>query len=352
MEMAVEHRPSANPVANPVCSVCIANYNGMQTIDACIASVLSQNFDLPVEIIVHDDASTDTSAEHIKDNFPNIELLISDKNIGYCISNNRMVDIARGQYILLLNNDAELYTDALDTLYNHAQNQEKPGILSLPQYDHATDNIIDYGMDLDPFLNPIPRKEYQRPQAGTVHGACFWIPADLWRTFGGFPRWFESVAEDLYLCVYAWCVGYSVEVPNKSGYLHWVGKSFGGGLPQQDRLTTTYKRRSLSERNKTYTMLLFYPWLALPLLALHFILLFMEGILLSILLKDRNIWGSIYGKTFSDVFRNINQIHLERKTIHHSHKIKSQTFLPMIRILPYKLYLLLRYGLPRIYSKT
>ena len=49
--------------ALPLVSVCIANYNGSGMISGCIESVLGQDFDFPVEILVHDDASTDDSAE-------------------------------------------------------------------------------------------------------------------------------------------------------------------------------------------------------------------------------------------------------------------------------------------------
>jgi len=351
MEMAVEHRPSAKPVAKPVCSVCIANYNGMQTIDACVDSVLSQDFDLPVEIIIHDDASTDASVEHINNKYPNIELLISRENKGFCISNNRMVDAASGQYILLLNNDAELYPNALDTLHKYSENQQRPGILSLPQYDRATGDIIDYGMDLDPFLNPIPRKTAKKQQVGTVHGACLWVPTGLWHKLGGFPEWFESVAEDLYLCVYAWNTGYSVEVPNKSGYLHWVGQSFGGGIPKENKLITTYERRALSERNKTYVMLLFYPWYTLPHFILHFLLLLTEGAVLSLLLRNVLIWKNIYVKAFTDTLSNRSQILFHRRRLQLNSQLRFSSFISKLKPYPRKLQLIAQHGLPSFITK-
>ena len=41
----------------PRISVCIAHYNGIELIDACIESVRAQECEATVEIIVHDDAS-------------------------------------------------------------------------------------------------------------------------------------------------------------------------------------------------------------------------------------------------------------------------------------------------------
>ena len=47
--------PALNPAENPICSVCIANYNGENLLPECIDSVLSQGIDAPVEILVHDE---------------------------------------------------------------------------------------------------------------------------------------------------------------------------------------------------------------------------------------------------------------------------------------------------------
>src|SRR3546814_17849038 len=87
-------------------------------------------------------------------------------------------------------------------------------------------------------------------------GACVWIPKNLWVELGGCPEWFGSIGEDLYLCCRARLAGYRVESLNHSGYRHWVGYSFGGGKVKGDRLATTKIRRALSERNKSFVMIL------------------------------------------------------------------------------------------------
>ncbi|MCK5685272.1 glycosyltransferase, partial [bacterium] len=132
-------------IEQPVCSVCIANFNGLDTIQDCINSVLEQKCSLSIEIIIHDDASTDNSVYFIKQHFPQVILIESKNNVGFCISNNRMADIAKGKYILLLNNDATLLPNALNILYEYAENQTKAGILGLPQYDMQTEKLIDIG---------------------------------------------------------------------------------------------------------------------------------------------------------------------------------------------------------------
>ena len=149
----------------PTCSVCIANYNGMEVIEACIRSVQLQDINAQIEIIVHDDASTDNSAIFIQNKFPDVKLIHSKENVGFCISNNRMAEVAKGEYLLFLNNDAELYSDALRTLYNSAR-KEPSAILGLPQYNAETGKLIDRGQFFDLFLNPIPNLDPEIENVG------------------------------------------------------------------------------------------------------------------------------------------------------------------------------------------
>ena len=123
-------------------------------IGPCLESIYNQDFHLPLEIIIHDDASTDTSVDIIRNRFPDVTLIVSASNVGYCVSNNRMVSRAQGRYILLLNNDAVLHSDAVRTLCRYAEQQPGPAILGLPQFDMQTGKLIDRGSLFDPFLNP------------------------------------------------------------------------------------------------------------------------------------------------------------------------------------------------------
>ena len=162
--------------STPLVSVCIANYNGMEVIDDCLRSVLEQEGDIPVEILVHDDASSDGSAAYIRDRYLDVRLIESPENVGFCIANNRMAAAARGKYLLLLNNDAALYPDALQTLLAEADRLNQPAIPGLPQYDAANGELVDIGSLFDPFLNPVPNRNPERGEVGMVIGACLWIP--------------------------------------------------------------------------------------------------------------------------------------------------------------------------------
>jgi len=337
------------PNTNPIISVCIANYNGMAMIDDCLHSVLEQAGRIPVEILVHDDASTDGSAAYIRDHYPDVKLIESLENAGFCVANNRMVAESKGTYLLLLNNDATLYPDALQTLLSEAERLDRPAILGLPQYDAASGNLVDIGSLFDPFLNPTPNLNPSRGEVGMVIGACLWIPKTLWDELGGFPEWFGSIAEDMYLCCRARLAGYAVRALPGSGYRHWQGKSFGGNRVTENRLSTTFWRRALSERNKSFVMVLTYPAPVFHcMFPLHLALLLTEGVVLAFLKCQWALFRDIYLASLKALWQKRKSLRLLRRELQAQRNIGRWRFFSVFRWLPHKLRLLLKHGVPQI----
>jgi GT2 family glycosyltransferase len=345
----VQHHRAMNRPAAPVCSVCIANYNGAALLADCLESVLAQQGNLSIEIIVHDDASTDDSLSLLRDRYPQVEVLASAQNVGFCIGNNRMAAHARGEYILLLNNDAALYPDALTTLLEAARAQPQPGILTLPQYDWATGVLVDRGCLLDPFYNPIPNLDPERQEVAMVIGACLFIPRSLWSSLHGFPEWLESIGEDLYLCCLARLHGAPVQVSVGSGYRHRQGASFGGNRVSAGQLQTTYRRRRLSERNKTFAMVVCTPTVAVwPLFAIHIIGLSMEGLFMTSAKRDLRLWREIYGAALRSTFTAMARLRSLRRDAQRQRCITLHGYFHPFMFFPQKLRLLKRHGIPLI----
>jgi len=346
----VSHASNIEKAISPQCSVCIANYNGERLLEQCLDSILKQeNFPGTIEIIVHDDASTDGSVAFIKARYPQVRLIVSEQNCGFCISNNRMVAAAQGEFILLLNNDAILYVDALKTLYD-ASVECGQGIYGLPQYHATSEELIDMGSIFDPFLNPIPNKNILRSEVGMIIGACLWLPRNLWNTLGGFPEWFDSLAEDMYLCCYARLRGFPVKVVPASGFNHWVGASLGGGkILNNKKLSTKLTRRALSERNKTFVMLICYPpVIACVLIPLHLLLLTCEGLLLSAIKRDKRIWIKIYWFCLKEIWIKRKRWVEKRRLVQHTRVCAISAFYSTFTFLPHKIRMLFIHGLPDV----
>lgn len=344
-----ERYPALIRTEHPECTICIANYNGASMLHDCLTSVFTQQGEISIEVIVHDDASTDGSLTLLREKFPQIEVLASDINVGFCVSNNRMVSHARGTYVLFLNNDAALFPDALLTLLAAAKLQESPGILTLPQYDWQTNDLVDRGCLLDPFYNPIPNLDPARIEVAMVIGACLFMPRTLWNELGGFPEWMESIGEDLYLCCLARLRGDAVIALAESGYRHRRGATFSGARDDATQLVTTFRRRRLSERNKTAVMVICTPTLLMwPLLMLHLLLLVCEGIVVAVAKWDWRIWGEIYVAAVRGIWTMRRQLLSSRQTIQRIRHSTLSSYAYAFRPVAYKLLMLFRHGMPRV----
>jgi GT2 family glycosyltransferase len=260
-----------------------------------------------------------------------------------------MVAHARGEYILLLNNDAELFPDALRTLHAEAVSEREGAILGLPQYEAPSGNLLDFGLLFDPFLNPVPNLDPNRREVGMVTGACLWLPKKLWEEFEGFPEWFQSLAEDMNLCCRARLRGYPVRVIARSGFRHWVGSSLGGGKVIETRLSTTRKRRALSERNKSYVMAVCYPTPFFELLfPLHVLLLLFEGVVISAVKAQPDLLHTIYLPCLRSLWMNRHLLCCVRRRVQSSRRIRVRHFFSVFLATPHKLRMAQRYGLPEI----
>lgn len=335
--------------ATPDISICIANYNGENVLRDCLQSVYAQYGNFTFETLLHDDASTDASLALAHREFPDVRVIESHNNVGFCISNNRMAAAARGRYLLLLNNDATLRPGSLDALLREAQSTTHPIVLGLPQYTLHDGSLVDRGYEFDLFMNPVPVFTTSVHEVATATGACLWVPRAIWEAVGGFPPWFESIAEDIYLCQAARLLGYPTRVLDAPGFDHWIGKNLGGGKVVDDKLKTTARRRALSERNKTAVMLLCHPiWALLILLPIHALLLSIEAMFLWLTGTRGGKVRRIYGAILPSLWQQRGNIIALRHKLRSQQAVSGWCYMRRFKILPHKLRMLLRHGTPEI----
>ena len=123
---------------NSLVSIIILNWNGKKMTEECLNSLIPQmnkNF----EIILVDNGSTDGSVEYLKKKFPKIKIIESQKNRGYAGGNNLGVKYAKGDYILILNNDIVVDKNFLREIW---KNKDKAEILGVKNYYYDKKNIL------------------------------------------------------------------------------------------------------------------------------------------------------------------------------------------------------------------
>jgi GT2 family glycosyltransferase len=98
-------------------SVIIPNFNGRDFLDPCLRSVQNQrSAGFRVEILLIDNASTDGSAD-LAAGFPDVRFIRNHENIGYTKAVNQGLELAQGDWILLLNNDTMMQPGSLEQLW-------------------------------------------------------------------------------------------------------------------------------------------------------------------------------------------------------------------------------------------
>jgi O-antigen biosynthesis protein len=101
--------------ADPVVSVIVPTYGQVQLTLKCLSSIADQAPELPIEVIVVDDAWNGSGAQCLEQ-VPGIRLIRNETNLGYLHSCNKAAAAARGHYLLFLNNDTEVSESWLEPM--------------------------------------------------------------------------------------------------------------------------------------------------------------------------------------------------------------------------------------------
>lgn len=104
-------------------SVVIPNYNGKQFIKKCMDSLQSQTY-TDFETIFVDNGSLDGSRSYMKENYPEVKFIPLDKNYGFSAAVNVGIKEAKGDYVVLLNNDTEAEKEWLQMLVTCIEKDE------------------------------------------------------------------------------------------------------------------------------------------------------------------------------------------------------------------------------------
>jgi N-acetylglucosaminyl-diphospho-decaprenol L-rhamnosyltransferase len=125
-------------------SVSIVNWNTRDMLVQCLQSIMAdygpqlaasaqeEAMQHPahqpsIEIFVVDNASSDGSAQMVKERFPWVHLIENAENLGFARANNQAIDLANGKYVLLLNSDTEVHPGAFAALIDFMEKTPKAG---------------------------------------------------------------------------------------------------------------------------------------------------------------------------------------------------------------------------------
>ena len=107
-------------------SIITINYNGLNDTCELIDSIPFNN---NLEVIVVDNASKEDEASIISERYPQVKVIRSDKNLGFAGGNNLGIKEAKGDYILLINNDTYFKDFNIDNLIKRLNSSDRIGIV-------------------------------------------------------------------------------------------------------------------------------------------------------------------------------------------------------------------------------
>ncbi len=113
----------------PELSVVILNYNTKELLKDCLNSIKKYMNEVPMEVIVSDNSSTDGSVEMIKTNFSWVQL-IEGPNDGFSKGNNRARDFVNGDMILFLNPDTVVHKNVFQKTVKYLNEHKDVGALT------------------------------------------------------------------------------------------------------------------------------------------------------------------------------------------------------------------------------
>lgn len=109
-------------------SVIILSYNTKDLLRDCLRFVFASKLNhYNVQVIVVDNASVDDSVQMVKKEFPQVELIQSEKNLGFSGGNNLGLKKVVGRYILFLNSDTEVVSEAFVEMISFMDKNPKVG---------------------------------------------------------------------------------------------------------------------------------------------------------------------------------------------------------------------------------
>lgn len=242
-------------------AVAILNWNGRDFLEKFLPSVTRFSSRSDVGVFVIDNNSTDSSVEFLQQNYPQVKLIILDKNYGYAGGYNKGLEQIDAKYFVLLNSDIEVTDNWINPIIELMDSDDKivacqPKILAYHkkeyfEYAGASGGFIDkYGY---PFcrgriFDTIEKDKGQYNNVKQVFwatGACLFVDAKKYFELGGLDNDFFAHMEEIDLCWRINNAGYKIFVNPQSVVYH-----VGGGTLQKTNPKKTY----LNFRNNLYLL--------------------------------------------------------------------------------------------------
>ncbi len=241
--------------SRPLVSIIIVTWNGRALLETCLPSVLGTTYPV-TETIVVDNGSADGTVPWLETHYPAVRVVALESNKGFCGGNNAGIAAARGEYVVLLNNDVEVTLGWLEPLVDWMESHPECAAAQpkLLRYDvrHQFEYAGAAGGFLDAYGYPFTRgrlfgvQEIDEGQHDTpmrvfwATGAALFLRRRALTDAEVLDERFFMHMEEIDLCWRLQLAGYEIHAIPASVVYH-IG---GASLPQGEARKTYYNFRN------------------------------------------------------------------------------------------------------------
>ncbi|MDQ1097278.1 MULTISPECIES: glycosyltransferase family 2 protein [Chryseobacterium] len=224
-------------------SIVIVNYNVTRLLKNCLQSIQKYLIDTPYEVIVVDNASTDSSWRQLMDEFTRFRFIASESNEGFARANNKAIRKADGEYLLILNPDTELEGFYMQDILDFADSKADFGCLGVRMHDAAGNFLPESKRSVPDMINSFEKLfvgfrknetksyyrndigEYENAEVEVITGAFMLIRKEVYEQVGGLDEAYFMYGEDIDLCYTLLQKGYRNYYYGQASILHHKGES-------------------------------------------------------------------------------------------------------------------------------
>jgi len=116
--------------SEPVLTTIIVTHASSLSIIGCLSHLRESTFEIPHEIIVVDNNSTDNTPSIVRQKYPEAKVVTNHSNSGFANACNQGAALASGRYLLFLNPDAFVDSDSITELIRVSDGSNKTGFVS------------------------------------------------------------------------------------------------------------------------------------------------------------------------------------------------------------------------------
>lgn len=230
-------------------SIITVSYNGLA--DTCAMIDTIPFGELPLEVIVVDNASKEDEACIIQQRYPEVKVIRSDKNLGFAGGNNLGIKASQGQYLYFVNNDTVFYreesdkegsADRLQSLIDRLESSDNIGVVC-PKIRFAWDDAPIQFAGYTPLSTITIRNraigfgekdhgQYDTPHPTPyAHGAAMMVKREAIEKAGLMPEAFFLYYEELDWSMMIRRAGYEIWYDPSSTIFHKESKTTGKNSP-------------------------------------------------------------------------------------------------------------------------